>query len=80
MLDNPVYEFAYRNRDEKCGGGVGIYIRDTIEFKVRNDISKLDESNLWVEIQGKKKILHVLSAYFTNQVLKYIRNLNGYKN
>ena len=55
MLDNPVYEFAYRNRDEKCGGGVGIYFRDTTEFKVRNDISKLDESNLWVEIQGKKK-------------------------
>ena len=31
----PGYEFAYRNRDEKLGGGVGTYIRDTIEFKVR---------------------------------------------
>ena len=53
----PGYEFAYRNRDEKRGGGVGIYIRDTIEFKVRSDISKLDDSieHLWVEIQGKKK-------------------------
>ena len=40
----PGYEFAYRNQDEKRGGGVGIYIRDTIEFKVRNDISRLDES------------------------------------
>ena len=46
------YEFAYRNRDEKRGGGVGIYTRDTIEFKVCNDILKLDESieYLWVEI------------------------------
>ena len=50
------YEFAYRNRDEKRGGGVGIYIRDTTEFKVRNGISKLDESveHLWVGIQGRK--------------------------
>ena len=52
----PGYEFAYRNRDEKRGGGVGTYIRDTIEFKVCNDRTKLDESieHLWVEIQGKK--------------------------
>ena len=46
------YEFAYRNQDEKCGGGVRIYITDTIKFKVRNDVTKLDESieNLWIEI------------------------------
>ena len=37
------YEFAYRNWDEKRGGGVGIYIRDTVGFKVRSDISKLDD-------------------------------------
>ena len=48
----PGYESAYRNRDDKCGWDIGIYIRDTIEFKARNDISKLDESiePLWVEI------------------------------
>ena len=40
----PAYKFAYRIRDEKCGGDIGIYIRDTIESKVRNDIWKLDES------------------------------------
>ena len=34
----PGYEFAYRNQDEKRGGDVGIYIRDTIEFKVRCDM------------------------------------------
>ena len=33
----PGFEFAYRIRDEKGGGGVGIYIRDKIEFKeIRN--------------------------------------------
>ena len=51
------YEFVYRNRDEKRGGGVGIYTRDMIEFKVSSDISKLDDSieHLWVEIKEKEK-------------------------
>ena len=72
-------DLACRNRDEKRGDGVGFYIRDTIEFEVRSDILKLDDSieHLRVEIQGRKKNLHVLSAYFTNQVLKIIKNLNG---
>ena len=50
----PGYELAYRNRDENRGGSVGIYIKATIEFKVRSDILKLDYSieHLWVEIQG----------------------------
>ena len=75
----PSYEFAYRNRDEKRGGGVGIYIRDTTEFKLRSDISKLDDSieHLWVEIQGRKKNSACLIGVFTNQVLKITRNLNG---
>ena len=53
----PGYEFAYRNREEKRSGGVGIYIRDTIQFKLRSDISKLDVSieHLWIEIQERKK-------------------------
>ena len=51
------YEFTYRNRDEKRGGGVEIYIRNTMGFKVRNGISKFNESigHLRVEIQGKQK-------------------------
>ena len=75
----PGYEFAYRNRDEKRGGGVGIYIRDTTEFKLRSDISKLDDSieHLWVEIQGRKKNSACLIGVFTNQVLKITSNLNG---
>ena len=46
--------------NEKSGGGIRIYIRDTIEFKVDSNISKLDDSIecLWVEIH-ERKILHV---------------------
>ena len=80
----PGYEFAYRNRDEKRGGGVGIYIRDTIEFKVRNGISKLDESieHLWVEIQGRKKSSACLTGVFyqpsseNNKKLEWIEKLD----
>ena len=44
------YEFTYRNRDEKPGGDVEIYIRNTMGFKVFNGISKFNESigHLWV--------------------------------
>jgi len=31
------YNFSFKNRDNKRGGGVGVYIKDTIEYKVRND-------------------------------------------
>ena len=80
----PAYEFAYRNRDEKRGGGVGISIRDTIEFKVRNGISKLDESieHLWVEIQGRKKNSACLIGVFylpsseNNKKLEWIEKLD----
>ena len=81
----PGYELAYRNRDEKRGGGVGIYIRDMIEFKVRSDISKLDDSieHLWVEIQGKKKNSACLIVVFyqpsseNNKKLEWIEKLDS---
>ena len=51
----PGYKFSYRNRDEKRGGGVGVYIKDCITYKIRSDIISLDDSleQLWVEIKGK---------------------------
>ena len=53
----PGNQFSYRNRDEKRGGGVGVYIKDCITYKIRNDIISLDDSleYLWVEVKGKNK-------------------------
>ena len=81
----PGYEFTYRNRDEKRGEGGGIYIRDAIEFMVRNDISKLDESieHLWVDIQGRKKNSACLIGVFyqasseNNKKLEWIEKLDS---
>ena len=45
------------NIDEKQGGGVGVYIKDYITYKIRNDIISLNDSleHLWVELKGKNK-------------------------
>ena len=50
----PGYKFSYRNRDEKRGGSVGVYIKDCITYKIRNGIINLDFSleHLWVEVKG----------------------------
>ena len=50
----PGYKFSYRNRNEKRGEGVGLYIKDSIEYKVRHGLNKIDESieHLWIECKG----------------------------
>ena len=40
----PGYSLCYKNRDERREGGVGIYIKDTIKYKKRQDFGKLDET------------------------------------
>ena len=78
-------DLAYRDRDEKCGGGAGVYIRDTIEFEVCSDILKLDDSieHLWVEIQGRKKNSACLIGIFyqpsseNNKKLEWLEKLDS---
>ena len=78
-------DLAYRDRDEKRGGGVGVYIRDTIEFEVCSDILKLDDSieHLWVEIQGRKKNSACFIGVFyqpsseNNKKLEWIEKLDS---
>ena len=78
-------DLAYRDRDEKRGGGAGVYIRDTIEFEVCSDILKLDDSieHLWVEIQGRKKNSACLIGVFyqpiseNNKKLEWLEKLDS---
>ena len=48
------YKFSYKNRNERRGGGVGLYLKDSIEYKVHHDLNKIDESieHLWIECKG----------------------------
>ena len=51
------YNSIFKNRIGKRGGGVGFYIKESITYKVRHDLSKrLDNLEiLFVEIGGKNK-------------------------
>ena len=50
----PGYKFSYKNRNERRGGGIGLYIKDSTEYKVRHDLNKIYESieHLWIECKG----------------------------
>ena len=58
----PGYCNAFRHRDNTKGGGVGIYVRDTIKFKRRKDIegrySELE--HLWIELPGRNRNSKIL--------------------
>ena len=62
----PGYDMLYRNRSNRRGGGVGIYIKDHIKYTQRRDlIEKEDElEHLWIEVQGKNKNSNVLVGVF----------------
>lgn len=49
----PGYNVEFRNRDKKRGGGVGMYIKDTIKYQLRKYIVRLDHDleHLWIEVR-----------------------------
>ena len=64
----PGYKFSYRNKDEKRDGGIGIYVKDCITYRIRNYIISLDSlGHLWVEVKGKNK----KSSYLTGIIYQY---------
>lgn len=53
----PGYNFCFRNQDKRRGGGVGLNIKDTITYKERQELSKLDETIEYGQnIRGRIKI------------------------
>ena len=50
----PGYIHAFNNRDKIRGGGVGVYIKELIKFKRREDLEKRYHTmeHLWIEIFG----------------------------
>ena len=49
----PDYKFSYKNQNERSGG-VCLYTKDSIKYKVRHDLNKINESieHLWIECKG----------------------------
>ena len=62
----PGNSICYKNRDERRGGGVGMYINDTIKYKERQDLSKIDETieHMWIQCHRKNKNKKYLVGVF----------------
>ena len=48
---------VFQNRIGKCGGGIGFYVKESITYKVRHDLSKRHDNLkiLFVEMGGRNK-------------------------
>ena len=58
----PGYTNLFRNLDEIRGGRVALYIKNSINFKRRTDIEKIEPEleQIWVEISGRNKNIKLL--------------------
>ena len=36
------YNFVYKNREQKRGGRVGAYLKEELDFKIREDLNRLN--------------------------------------
>ena len=65
-MQTPGYKFSYRNKNERWGAGVRLYIIDSIKCKVHHDMNKIHETMeyIWIECKGgncnKKHLVGVL--------------------
>ena len=62
----PGNSFAFKNRGEKRGGGVAVYLGEELKCKERTDLMRLEPSveHIWIEISGKNKNSNVLLGVF----------------
>ena len=51
----PGYNFVYKNREQKRGGGLGAYLKEEVDFKTKEDLNILNATieRLRLEIKGK---------------------------
>ena len=51
------YNTVFKNRTGKRGGGVGFYIKESLTYKIRHDLTRNHDSLevLFIEIQGRNK-------------------------
>ena len=86
----PGYSALFRNRSVIRGGGVGVYIRESLTFKQRKDIEKLqpDFKHLWLEFPGRNRHSKILVGIFyrstrilnTKDWFDHLESLLGYIN
>ena len=71
----PGYVHAFNHRDKKRGGGVGVYLKENIQFKRRSDTKKRypQMEHLRLEIMGRNRHCKLLlgSVYRSDSVMVY---------
>ena len=69
------YHFAEMHRSNRSGGGVGIFIRENINFQLRPDLSKMDESSVkllllrWIRNTSRRKKISSSVYYIARPAL-----------
>ena len=66
MVQIPNYKFVGKHRTTKKGGGVGLAVHNTLQFRLRDDIKLDHESELeyeFIEIKAKRRNIIVGSLY-----------------
>ena len=58
----------FRNREGKRGGGVGVHIKENINYKRRRDIENAhpELEHLWIEVPGRNKYSRALVGVIYN--------------
>ena len=75
----PGCKLEYANRDNKQGGGVGVYINEIFTYTERKNIINLDKSieHYWLEVSGINKIARISLAFFIKPALLNMTKENG---
>ena len=84
----PGFVTEFRNREGIRGGGVGVYIKENINYKHRRDIENAhpELEHLWIEVPGRNKYSRALVGVIYNSErmlspsdwLNSLENLLGY--
>lgn len=61
-LDIPGYTLLRKDRNRR-GGGVCVYVRNSIEYKQRHDLDMENIESIWIKIELKKKIFNIGTVY-----------------
>ena len=75
----PGYSLVFKNRCEKRGGGVAVYIREELKYKERNYLMRVEPfvEHIWIEISGKNKNSNVLLGVFYQPDSDPARKVSG---
>ena len=70
------YDLCYNNRENKLGGRVAAYVRESLKCQIRKKFYSLDTDieHLCLELQGKNRHSYLLIGLFISRTSKQNQN------